>query len=381
MIHKFIMERGCIAIRLTCLQILGIFLVMLFLTNSHSIVYAHSAQNQPEFTLQPVTYDSAQPATRSYFILTAQPGATLLENVRVTNVGTTTGSVNVYPVSATTAQASGITYLSQNDPLRDVAAWIGIKQHILTLAPGQNQVIQLKIAVPGSAYSGQHMGGIGAQSVTPSAASGKGTLRITVLTRTIIAVQVNVPGVTTEQMKITGIKAGGSGGYQSLLVGMANTGGTMLNPNGALSIKDSQGRLLQVLPLKMGLILPDTSINYPVSVQKQALSAGDYQASLTLSYGHGKILNYTSKLTITQDQVNQAFSNGPLQAPTSNSMPLWQIILVALAAIVVLFVIGQKVYTMIIARRRKQIGNTTQSQDEVNNTTAHPHTKKNKVAR
>jgi hypothetical protein len=380
MIHKFIMERGGIAIRLTCLQILGIFLIMLFLTNSHSTVYARSTQNQPDFTLQPVTYDSAHPATRSYFILSAQPGATLLENVRVTNVGATAGSVNIYPVSATTAQASGITYLSQNDPLRDVAAWIGIKQHQLTLAPGQSQVIQLQIAVPGSAYPGQHMGGIGAQSVTPSTASGKGTLRITVLTRTIIAVQVNVPGVTAERMKITGIKAGGSGGYQSLLVGMANTGDTMLNPNGALSIKDSQGRLLQVLPLKLGLILPDTSIDYPVNVQKQALSAGDYQASLTLHYGHGKILNYTSKLTITQDQVSQAFSSGPLQAPTSNSMPLWQIILVALAAIVVLFVIGQKVYTMIIGRRRKQVGNTTQPQDELNNTTLHSHTKKNKVA-
>jgi hypothetical protein len=78
-----------------------------------------------------------------------------------------------------------------------------------------------------------------------------------------------------------------------------------------------------------------------------------------LNYGHGKTLDYTTKLTITQDQVNQAFSNSPLQAPTSNTMPLWQMILVGLAALIIVLMGGKKVYDLIAARRKRAKGPTT----------------------
>jgi hypothetical protein len=115
-------------------------------------------------------------------------------------------------------------------------------------------------------------------------------------------------------------------------------------------------------------------------MQKQALSAGDYQVSLTLHYGHGKTLSDTTKLTITQNQVNQAFSSGPLQAPTSNSMSLWQIILVALAAIIVLLIGGQKVYSILIGRRRKLTGGVMQEGEDNSNQAAGSQKKRNKVA-
>ncbi len=234
-----------------------------------------------------------------------------------------------------------------------------MKQQQLTLAPGQSRVVQFQIAVPASAYPGQHMGGISADNLTPQSPSVKGAFRITILSRTIMAVQVNVPGATVEKMAVTGVKAGGSNGYQNLLVSMANTGSMMVSPDGNMQISDTQGHLLQTLPLKSGIILPDTKIDYPVNVQKKALTPGDYPISLVLHYGHGKTLTYTTNLTITQDQVNQAFSNGPLQAPTSNSssMPLWQIILLVLAVLIVLLVGGQKVYSMVTTHRHKQEGN------------------------
>jgi hypothetical protein len=129
---------------------------------------------------------------------------------------------------------------------------------------------------------------------------------------------------------------------------------------GELKVSNAQGLLSQDLPVKMNTFLPNTAIDYPVNLKK-ALTAGDYQVSLHLNYGHGKTLDYTTKLTITQNQVNQAFSNGPLQAPTGNStgnsMPLWQMILVALAALIILLIGGKKVYDLISARRRKQTKN------------------------
>ncbi|HEV2653820.1 MAG TPA: DUF916 domain-containing protein [Ktedonobacteraceae bacterium] len=362
--RKLVIEKSHISIRLLSLQLLGALLLMVSLSISHRTVHAQSTDSQPNFALQPTTYNPKIPVTRSYFVLNTKPGTTLSENIRVTNVGMATGSVRLYPVSATTAQTSGIAYLSRNDALHDVASWIKMGQQPVTLAPGQSQIVPFQISVPASALPGQHVSGITAENLTLQNGSTKGSLHINLQHLSVMAVQVNVPGPTVEQMAVTGIKASGSSGYQSLLVALSNTGNQMLKLTGELKVRSAQGLLLQDLPVKMDTLLPDTSINYPVYVQKKALAAGVYQVSLHLNYGHGKFLDYTTNLTITQEQVNQAFSNGPLQAPTSSTMmPLWQMILVALAALIIVLMGGKKVYDLIVARRRKQAESSDQSID------------------
>jgi hypothetical protein len=349
-----VMEGSHTARWLAGLHLSGIFLILVSLLMCYKTVYAQSIPAHPNFALQPATYNPAIPATKSYFILNTKAGATLSESIRVSNTGAVAGGVSIYPVGTTTAPTGGIAYLSKNDPRRDVASWIKLDKQQLILAPGQSQIVSFKLAIPASTHPGVHIGAITVENLTLQHSSGKGAFSINLQKLSIMAVQVNIPGPVLEQMKVTGIKAGGSNGYQNLLVSMANTGNQMVSPNGTLSIDDAQGRLLQVLSFKSGLILPDTGINYPVYLRKQALAAGNYQVSLVMNYGHGKILSYASKLTITQAEVNQAFANGPLQAPTSTIMPLWQIILLVLAALIVLFVGGQKVYGILIARRRKQ---------------------------
>ncbi len=353
-------------VQLLVLRLLSVFLMVVCLVATQVAAHAQITTGQPNFFLQPTTYNSAVPATKSRFVLATSLGTTLQKSVRVTNNGTAAGKVDIYPVSATTSMNGGIAYLPKSALLRDDAAWIALHDRQLTLAPGQSQTISFQVVVPSSARAGQHFGGIAAENLTPSSSPAGGQIHINIQTRYIVPIEIDLPGPTVEQMAVTGAKAGGSNGYQSLLVGMSNTGNQMLKPYGNLSVSNAQGQLLQVLNLKLSTILPDTSIDYPVYVQKQALAAGDYQVSLYLNYGHGKTLDYTTKLTITQEQVNQAFSNSPLQAPTGNAMPLWQIILVALAALIVLLLGGQKLYGLISARRRKQTKDHTPSTDGSN---------------
>jgi len=368
----------------TTFQILSIFLIATFLILTQTVMHIHAASGKPSFSLQPVTYNSAVPATKSYFVLNGQAGTTVQENMRVVNVGTATGAVSIYPVTATTSEATGIAYLSKTAALKDVAAWTKLHAQQLTLTPSQNQVISFQVVIPDSAQVGQHLGGIAAENLTPSGTVNGGALRINVVDRTIIPVEVNIPGPLVEQMVVTGAKAGGSNGYQTIILNIANTGNVMLKPTGELKVSSAQGLLLQDLPVKMDTFLPDTSINYPVYVQKKALTAGDYQVSLHLNYGHGKTLDYTKKLTITQDQVKQAFSNGPLQAPTGNStgnsMPLWQMILVALAALIILLMGGKKVYDLISARRRKQTKNDPTPQADGSHRSMDTSKRRDKVA-
>jgi Bacterial protein of unknown function (DUF916) len=366
------------------IHLLCILLALVFLTTTYTAVRAQSTAGQPNFTLKPTTYNTAVPATRVYFILNTKAGATLSEKVRVTNIGTATGRAIVYPVTATTDQASGTAFLSRGDPLRDVASWIKMKLQQLTLAPGQSQDISFQIVVPAKVRPGAHLGGIVVENLVLQHSTTQGAVHINLQRLSIMAVQVNLPGTIINHLEVTGVQPGGSNGYQSLLMHIANNGDTMLKSAGTMDVSDAQGHLLQALPLKLDIIIPETSINYPVYVQKKALAAGAYYVSIVLRYGDGKVLYYSTRLTITQMQINRVFqSNGPLQTPESsfmNSMPLWQIILVAVAGILVLFIIGQKLYGLIIVRRRKL---TSVSDEQINDPKEQTDTsnkKTNKVA-
>jgi hypothetical protein len=149
------------------------------------------------------------------------------------------------------------------------------------------------------------------------------------------------PGPQTEQLVVTGIQPGNSQGYQSLLVGLDNTGTVMLKPFGSLQVTNAQGKTVQKFSLSLGAFLPQTSIHYVVYIKGQALSAGTYQAALTLTYGQNHILQYIGSFTITQQQLQKTFGPLPgLKAPSSifdaSSIPLWEIILIAVLGVLVI---------------------------------------------
>ncbi|GAC1347578.1 MAG: hypothetical protein NVSMB27_13300 [Ktedonobacteraceae bacterium] len=317
---------------------------------------AHATGGEPNFGLQPVLYDPSQPDTQSYFIFDAHPGTVLHNRVRVTNSGTATGTVNLYAVDATTGQTSGVVYLSHNDSRRDVGAWLTLGMQHLTLAPGQSQIVSFAVAIPKTVRPGQHVGGIVAENVTPESSSQSGMFQIHVRNLTIVAVQVNLPGPQIEQLVVTGIQPGGANNYQTLLVGLHNTGTVMLKPSGTLQITNAQGHLLKSLPLKLDTFLPQTAISYPTYVQRQAFGAGVYRAVLTLRYGHNQVLHYTTTFTITQRQLMQIFkSNLPLQPPgmggNPSALPLWQIVLGGLLLVSSVLYWKQKLYPLAMALR------------------------------
>ncbi len=131
----------------------------------------------------------------------------------------------------------------------------------------------------------------------------------------------------------------------------------MLNPNGNLQVTDTQGHVVENLPLKLGIFLPQTAINYPIPITGRALGVGDYQAALSMMYGHDQVLHYTTTFTITQHQLQQIFTtSGKTQAPpgllgvdTSGISP-W--IFVG-GGLLLLLVVGNVFYWMVIARRGK----------------------------
>lgn len=345
--------------------IMGVFLfitviVAVSLVGTLGSSVAHADSGQANFALQPVLFDPSNPLTESYFIFDSKPGTIITSHVRVTNSGTAKGSASLYPVDATTGQTSGAVYLNQNDPRKDVGSWLRLSVQQVTLNPGQSQVVSYQITIPATVRPGQHLGGIVAENLTQSSSpQSNSAIQIKVKNLTIVAVQINLPGTAIEQLAGTGVQAGGEHSYQELLVGLSNTGTVMLKPEGTLQVTDAQGQVVKNMSLKLDTFLPQTAINYPVAITGKALGVGDYQATLTLKYGNNQVLHYTSKFTVTQQQLTQVFgtTSSKTQAPSgigdAGGMQLWQIVLVAGGALALLWVAGSTLYKRIMVSRAK----------------------------
>lgn len=356
---KFVPRTGLVARLLIGGFLLAILLFGSLLNVRANLPAAHADGGKANFALQPVLYDPSEPLTKSYFIFDSKARMVLNSKVRITNAGTAKGTASLYAVDATTGQTSGAVYLNQNDPRRDVGAWITLSMPRVVLAPGQSQVVAFQISIPVGARPGQHLGGIVAEDTTQESASqnngnNTSTFQINVKNLTIIAVQVNLPGATSEQLTASGVRAGGANGYQSLLLGLSNTGTEMLKPSGSMQIADNQGQVLKNIALSLDTFLPQTAINYPVPVTGQALAAGNYVATLTLNYGNGQALHYTTRFTITQQQVAQVFSAVKTQAPPGllgvDGLSSW---IVMGGGLILLLIVGSLLYWFVLVPRAR----------------------------
>jgi dihydroorotate dehydrogenase (fumarate) len=306
-----------------------------------SATVAHA--DGPRFSLLPATTDPAVPVTRSQVILSGQPGQALQAAVQVQNTGSTPGTVRLYAVDATTEQASGEVFRNEEDPRKDVGAWVTIGTTKLTLNAGESRNVPLTIAVPASPRPGQHRGGIVAADTVVKTSQSLGAATVNFKTVTIMPVEVDLPGPVVEKMMVTGVKAEGVPGQQSLTLGMRNDGTGIVAPVGTLTVKNTQGQQVQNIPLKLRNFLPDTAIDY--SVPMQTLGAGEYDATVTLTYGQSGETRSTQHFTITPAQVQQvlaptvAAAAPAAVAPSAQPTTLAPWILLAIGAGIMLLVL------------------------------------------
>jgi hypothetical protein len=277
-----------------------------------------AAEAGPSFAVEALS----PPKGLSYFVYSGGPGDSLSGRIRVANVGSASGDVALYPVDATTGQTSGAVYLDGKAPRSGVGEWTRLNASRITLAPGEGRIVSFTVRVPMNARPGQHVGGLVAENLTLQAGSpkpqpGGGALVVDIRTLSIVAVQVNVPGPFTSRIAITGVRAGGTHGHQTLEIGIGNTGNTIVKPQGVMDVTDSSDHRVQHLVIVMDSVLPWTRIDYPVLVQKHALGAGTYTAAIKLRYGTGQVTTYHGTFVITQEEVDKAFEGAPpaLRAP------------------------------------------------------------------
>jgi hypothetical protein len=265
-----------------------------------------------------------------YFVYDAKPGASVTGKLQVTNTGNRGGTVRLFAADATTGQTSGTVYLTSGEKQRDVGAWVRLPARQLELGPGEKRVVPFTVAIPAGASTGQHVGGIVAETAeraTGPKSKGKANVQITVRNLAIVAVQVNVPGHRVSKFSILGVRAGGRKGYQQVFVRMRNDGNVMGKPSGSIVIEDPKGNSVLDQRFQLDTFLPHTTIDYPVNISRRALDVGTYTTRVELDFAgsDGKqTVRSSPKLQVTAANVSQVFTSAapptpPPSAKTSKS--------------------------------------------------------------
>ncbi len=280
-----------------------------------------SAHAGATFAVDPQGASSA----RGYYVFDAAGPTTLEGRVRIANIGSRAGVVRLYAVDAATGATTGAVYRGQDDQRWDVGAWTALARSSLRLKPGQSRYVAFAVRVPAGATAGDHLGGIvaedAAQRTSRQVRQGRGRFSIRVRSQTIVAVQVRVRGDRRPSLALSGLKAGGQDGRQTLLLGIRNDGNVLVKGRGRLMVADAEGNRVQDARFPLDTFVAHTGVQLPIPVSGQALPAGGYHAVAELRYA-GRTTSHEFDFTISDRQVEQVFRSRPdLIAPQRPVLP------------------------------------------------------------
>ncbi|MDQ3707391.1 MAG: DUF916 domain-containing protein [Chloroflexota bacterium] len=258
---------------------------------------------------------------KGYFIYKVQSSASVTGSVLLKNPGTEAITVELAAVDAITAQTGGSAFETGDVKTRATGAWLKFAASSVTLAVGTQQVVDFSVNVPASTRPGQYLAGISAYAPNIPATAvvnqggSKMDANVTVQTRYVIAVQVDVEGAWTPSMKIDSVALVQQPSGPFIGVRMKNDGDTLFKSSGTFVLADAGGKRILEQPIHLGTFVPGTEILYPVKWSGE-LAQGTYKVEVAVDYGANKQATYTSELEIGTDKAVQNSAVAPQQPGT-----------------------------------------------------------------
>jgi hypothetical protein len=294
-----------------------------------------SAASIGGFGVRPAYSDPHNPATRAYFIIHAGGGSTRREAVIVTNGGTKPLVLEVDAVDGLTGVTSGVVYANRGVPVHGAGAWVTPTVRRVTVPPHNSTRVRFTVAVPTSARPGDHVAGIAFEALQPTKSAS--SFSVTVVVRTVVGIEVEVPGPAAPQVRIYSLALAPLPGttIPSAVVTLEDVGRRLCRPQLAVALtgQNATTRATQTL----GTILPGDRIAYPFR-WPGALSEGRYDVSAT-STGCGPAVLTRTIAAFALPSTRAGSSSPHLVGPTaplataSNGSSWWLYVLVGLAAL------------------------------------------------
>lgn len=230
-------------------------------------------------SLRPAHANSDDPSTKAYFKPAIAPGETFTDEVIVTNTGDAPITLAVSAVDGLTAPTSGAVYGNRQDQVRETGAWVSPATGTVTVAPHAELAVPFTVKVPEGARPGDHLAGIAFEDVNPSSAGGN--FAVTQIVRSVMGVQVVVPGpgalaLRVDDATLDSLPGVGAG---SVLVKLGNVGTRLGKPGLSVALSGPNG-YQRTVARTLDTILPGDSIAYPLP-WPDVLQPGDYSITAT----------------------------------------------------------------------------------------------------
>ncbi len=225
-----------------------------------------------------------------YFVVDAEPGSTVSQYALVSNTGAAAVEAQVVPVDAVTSDTGGIAYRLPSDPRQLVGGWVSLAASRFQVEPGKGVVTPFTISVPAGTPPGQYVGGLTAfvpvgatQQSQPQQGQAGQQFAVVVQTRSVAAVEVNVPGLRRAAFTIFGA----DGTYQPdsayVVIRVRNTGNVLLQGHGNVVVtRAADSTPIIAGPFTVDTTVPDSDFTYPIRWTRQP-DLGRYRMHVELA--------------------------------------------------------------------------------------------------
>jgi hypothetical protein len=230
---------------------------------------------------QPKTGLAVSPPT---FELTANPGDTLKNSIRVDNIVDTPLEVTVDARNFTALGEDGGVSLSTDDDQYSLANWIKTTPSKIIIPARESKTFDYTINVPKNATPGGRFGSIIFQ--TASTAFG-GQTGVAVSQEVGTLVFVKIAGTVVEKASIAGFNTAGMFNDQGPVnfdVRVKNEGNVHFKPTGTITVSNFFGQTVATVPVNEQNVLPGAIRKMDASWDSGWLF-GRYNATLSLVYG------------------------------------------------------------------------------------------------
>jgi len=311
------------------------------------------------FGAAPAHPDPADPATRAYFRPVIGPGKSYSDEVQVTSTSDSPLQLLIAPVDGLTGQTSGAVYANRGDPILKAGAWVTPAVSAISLAPHAQQLVAFTVKVPADAVPGDHLAGVAVEDANPHSSGGQ--FAVTEVFRTVVGVDVTVPGPAAPGLQVgkLALKALPGTGVAALTIHLRDNGRKLVKPQLSVSVQGPGGYRHRV-NRQLDTILPGDTIAYPF-LWPDSLAAGSYRVAVRGTGGPAAVA-ITATLQLGSPLQG---TKHPTPPSPSSSQQLWEILLALALALLSLVVVWRWSRRRQRQRRRRRQRNRTRSPERV----------------
>jgi hypothetical protein len=282
------------------------FLLTIFATIGIIFFLQTNAQTEG-ITISPLTFE-----------LTAKPGETLTNTVKVYNPSGNTVSIKMSAEDFRTVGESGQVIIEpQEDLTYSLKKWVKIEPPEFTLKSREQRFVNFTITVPKNAEPGGKYGSILA---SPVAMSGKTQGSQVIIPKIGSLIILTIAGEAKESLVLKEFSASESSGLVSFKIRFENNGTVHLGFKGLIVIENCQGKKIEDLEVPVTNILPgairETDVSWNIKSEDNC-----YNAYLVGTYG------LTSR-PFSSEKINFQTSSSISLGSYKGSGMLWILILI-----------------------------------------------------